>query len=163
MFNLYNVFDNPQTLPYYKELAPNMRMLKTLYDYADDGLTPEMLEPVIHLIARSPKLAMMYAIIVLDDRWPPGEPAIATSIEFSLDYIASALAGNPDWPYESGRWPAAEPHIMKDAETALAYVIQVLSEEPTWPHPNGRWPEAEPYIKKHEQAWQEYKNHVGLA
>ena len=111
--------------------------------------------PIIeNVIARSADLSYLYAHLVLNGRFPKGEPAIGTSPRRSLNYAEDvikgrfpkgelAIASNSSYAYVyadeilKAPWPLGEPAIAEDAEEAYSYAKNVLK---------GPFPKGEPAI-----------------
>jgi hypothetical protein len=173
MLNVFKYFEKPDELNRH-DLQEHMHLLDLL---SDARLSPEaksQLEPVLHIIKKSPKLAYYYAKTILDERWPEAEPYIIKDPYWAYVYTYAVI--NKDHKRENMiRWKEAEPVIMKDAESAGMYAGTILQSR--WPEAEpvimkdpheasmyaeyvikGRWEEAEPVIKTDEYYWNEYQN-----
>jgi hypothetical protein len=149
MLNLYNYYDDYESLPLYKELGSAIPLLSQTNRQLWGGqIQEEDLKPVIEIIKSSPHYSYVYAVDIIGGRWPDGENAIKTDPHLALRYIKQILTRDPNWPYKSGRWPDAEPYIMRNGYIAYQYASDILKVEPTWNYPKGLWPDAEPYIMK---------------
>lgn len=150
MLNIYEYYDDFESLTLYKELGSSIPLLSQTNRryYWGEQIQEEDLKPVIEIIKSSPQYSYEYAVDIIGGRWPDGENAIKTVPHTALRYIKQILKRDPNWPYKSGRWPDAEPYIMRNGYIAYQYASDILKLEPTWNYPKGRWPDAEPYIMK---------------
>ena len=128
MLNIYKIFERPETLPLYNELASKFELFKSPRDWNPNMISE--LEPVKPIITRTPRLAFPYAAYVLQGRFPAGEPYIMKDADMAYSYAKEVLGH---------RWPEAEPYIAKNPEHAFAYAEHVL---------DGRFEQAEPYMLK---------------
>lgn len=94
------------------------------------------------LKANSPSTAFHYANEVLNGRFPEGEAAIATSVEYSYEYALDVLRG---------RFPEGEAIIATNGEYAYRYALKILKK---------RFPQGEPAIAKSAMASYHYAIHV---
>jgi hypothetical protein len=109
----------------------------------DRLLKGEKDEYLVRAVAKDPELAFEYAYVVLEGPFPLGEPAIATSAEWSYDYAK----------HVKGPWPPGEPAIAKDSGWAFAYARHVL---------DGRFPLGEPAIYRDPETSYNYKKFLRL-
>ena len=96
------------------------------------------LEPVKHIIKKTPFFAYRYAREVLKDRWLEAEPYIMKDTWHAYCYAAVIM---------EDRWLEAEPYIMKDPSSSHLYARYVIK---------GRWIDAESYIMKDGTWWGYY-------
>ena len=137
MLNVFKYFDAPNELNR-SELNDSISLLDQLSSGELQPSDKPLLEPVIHIIKKSPRLAMWYAAEVLQHRWPEVEPYIIQDPSIAYWYTRHAI---------KGRWPEAEPVIMRDPLFAYKYARWVI---------RGRWIDAEPYIQKDHEQWPRY-------
>jgi hypothetical protein len=106
MLNIYDYYDDPQSLPLYNELKSALPRLLHPSRWWDEHYTREDFKSVEHIIIRDPKTSYYYASSVLHSRFPEAEPIIMTS-SLAVDYAQYII---------KGRWPEAEPYIQAGAE-----------------------------------------------
>lgn len=111
------------------------------------GNVPKYIEKII---ARDPDASAQYAYNVLSERFPLGEPAIATSGYKSVSYARWALSTG-DFVPGSKRFPPGEPAIVKNSHSVEMYVTYVLKQGDFVPG-SKRWPAAEPVLAKNTEA-----------
>ena len=134
MLNLYKFYGKPKTLPLYIDMGKSLEMIQPFkLGQWNESISRADLDPVLHIIAKIPKLAYYYTMLFVKDRWPEGEKAIAADPEYSFLYTRYVI---------KGRWKEAEPTILKNTATSIEYINQILNHDPNWPHPKGEWPEA---------------------
>lgn len=95
-----------------------------------DRILGEAVRPPTHEELTDPPEAYDYARNVIKDRWPEGEPAIATSPQWAYYYAIDVI---------EGPFPEGEAAIATDPWPAYAYATDVLKH---------RWPEGEPVIAR---------------
>jgi hypothetical protein len=91
------------------------------------------------MVAKDPGCSYEYAMSVLGDRFPLGEPAIAKNPMYALLYANNVL---------KSRFELGEPAIMKDSYYAIQYYRTHF--------PHKRWPEFEPIAAKHSNSAYSY-------
>lgn len=191
MLNVYKIFERPETLPLYNEIAHKFDLFRSPRDW-NPSMVSE-LEPVKPIITRTPGLAFPYAAYVLQGRFPAGEPFIIRDAEMACYYAKDVLkrrwadvglpeaeetiAKDPVMAFDyaehvlQGRFKQAEPYMLKDIESATYYAMNLL---------NKRWPAYEKEMHKiladedyyndetgmdHEMVsdlWDEYAEHFGI-
>jgi hypothetical protein len=129
MLNLYDYYEEPDTLPLYDTVFRSLHYIDAVHNW-DVSVFKRDLEPILGVIIKKPKLAFYYADTILKARWPECEKYLITSPTWSYQYAKYII---------KGRWPEAEPIIATDPGHAVKYATQVI---------RGRFPEAEPYILK---------------
>ena len=72
-----------------------------------------------------PELAYLYALEILEDRFPRGEAVIATDGYWSYMYAKDVI--NQDENGDGVRWPEGEKAIASDAEASYMYAKDVLN------------------------------------
>lgn len=133
MLNLYDYFEEPETLPMYDTVYRSLDYVSAVHQWGD-SIFKRDLEPLLGIIRRSPKLAFYYAYSILQARWPEGETTIIKDTTWSYQYARNVMRR---------RWPEAEPIIAKDPDYAIKYATHLI---------RGRFPEAEPYILKNNNS-----------
>jgi len=132
-----------------KKLVTHPKKLKTYKTHISPEEAYERLlkgetdEHLVRAVAKDPELAYEYAYNVLEGPFPLGEPAIATSAEWSYDYAR----------YVTGPWPPGEPAIAKESGWAFAYARHVLK---------GPFPLGEPAIYQDPETSYYYKKFLRL-
>ena len=137
MLNVFKYFDAPNELNR-SELKNYIPLLDQLAGGELQPSDKSLLAPVMHLIKRSPRLAMWYAAEILQQRWSEAEPVIMQDPNKAYWYTRHVI---------KERWPEAEPIIMKDPLFAYKYARWVI---------RGRWIDAELYIQKDPEQWSRY-------
>lgn len=108
---------------------------------------PEYLERVI---ATDPKWSLKYSRNLLVDRFPLGEPAIATDADYAYQYANDVLCVGAFVP-DNKRFPMGEPAIAKDAATSFYYAREIIG---------GRFPLGEPAIAKDPETAYKYSSEI---
>lgn len=106
MLNIYDYYEQPTELPLYKTIYKPL-------SYFDESIINEWgrsikkadLDPIVHIIQRSPEEAYQYTIRILKHRWQDAEPYIMKSPMTAFRYAKFVI---------EGRWEEAEPYIMKE-------------------------------------------------
>jgi hypothetical protein len=184
MLNIYKYYDDPQSLSM-SEMRSAIALLQSPQKW--DADTKTSLDPIIHIVAKDPKTALMYITMYAFHPWPEAEPAISTdehssyqyalrilkgrfekgehsiSLEpyYAILYAKDILAKDSSWQYKNGRWPEAEKAIIKSMEE-YAIDAENYAYEYAASVLGERWPEAEPYIRNNDYVWGKYKEKFGI-
>ncbi len=106
MLNVFNYYDEPNELPKYEELSKSIALLEFPSKWGRT-VSADDLKPVLHIIKNNSKLAYLYAMIIMEGRWPEAEPIIIKNANDAYMYALYVM---------KERWIEAEPIIMTNHE-----------------------------------------------
>lgn len=105
MLNVYEYYDDYQSLPMYDKIAPALALYDNVYSW--DHSSRSILEPLEHMIAKQPMTAYRYAAEVMRGRFPDAEPYIMKDPYYAQEYALNII---------KGRWEEAEPYIKTSSD-----------------------------------------------
>ena len=106
-FNLYNFHENPSQLAGYDQAHEKIPVfIWNRYKKYSEKNKKEELEKRKEALAKDPKFAYMYALIVEQGRFPEGEDAIGRNTDWAFHYAMEIV---------KGRFPKGESAIKQNS------------------------------------------------